>query len=200
MPAANKALIPPKLRRKVSPGLLVAVDERRAIQGLGIGLAALGLYGPITVHADHNGFLYLLGPWICPSVFAIFWVSIPHRPYRGQFYDKTMHDVDTNDPSVMRLVELFRSDEARRQLWHESLKLSAILFTILGTAAFLLRDSLHWNLPSGPNRFLSTRGQWFWVGIILCFIGSFLSLGSSYSGWCLTTWAIREAAYRAVKE
>jgi hypothetical protein len=43
----------------------------------------------------------------------------------------------------MRLAELFNSDEARRHLWHEALKLSTILSAILGTAALLLRNSLN---------------------------------------------------------
>src|SRR5205823_5012900 len=110
----------------------------------GIGLAALGLYGPVTVHPDHDGFLYLLGPWLFPSIVAILYSFVPFRPYRGVFWNLSMQEVDMNDPVALRLVDLYKSDEARRQLWHESLKISGVLFAILGTAAFLLRDSLNW--------------------------------------------------------
>lgn len=199
MRAPHKAVIPPELRRKVSPGLLMAVDEWRAVKGLGILLAAWLLYGPITVHPDHNGFLYLLAPWIFPTVLTLFWSSVPHRPYRGQIYGG-MRDVDTSDPAVMRLVELYKSKEARRHLWRESLELSGILFAILGTAAFLLRGSLNWTLPSPQNGFLwhdtGQPGHWFWGGVIGCFIGSFIVLAGGYTNWCLTTWAKREERHQ----
>src|ERR1700722_4912102 len=154
MAATSKSLISPELRLKVSPSLLMLADEAGAFKILGIVLAVLGLYGPVTVHPDHNGFLYLLGPWVCPSVVALIWSSVPKKPYRGVFYNQTMHDVDSNDPAVMHLVELYKSEEVRRHLWFESLKLSGILFAILGSAAFLLRDSLNWTLPSLQNQFL----------------------------------------------
>ena len=164
---------------------------------LGIGMAAIGLYGPITVHADHNGYLYLLGPWIFPTIVAILHTLVPFRPYRGFYWGKNMREVDQHDPVVMRLVELYKSDEARRLVWHESLKISGILFAILGTAAFLLRDSLNWTLPSLQNQFLWTQrqgpGHWFWVGSIGSFIGCYLALSAAYVRWGLTTWAEREA-------
>ena len=193
MSVPSKLLIPFELRHKVSPGLLMFVDERRAVKGLGTLLALWSLYGPVARHPDHNGFLYLLAPWICPSIFSLFWSSIPHRPYRGQFY-AGLHDVDTSDPAVSRLVELYQSGEARRQLWRESLELSGTLFAILSTLAFFLRDSLNWALPSSRNGFLLGPGHWFWIGIIGCFIGCFLILAGGYARWCLTTWATREAA------
>jgi hypothetical protein len=172
------------------------VDERRAVRGLGILWALWGLYGPVTKHPDHNGFLYLLAPWICPSVFALFWCSLPHRRYRGQFY-AGLHDVDASDPAVSRLVKLYRSEEARHHLWRESLALSGILFAFLAPLAFFLRDSLNWVLPSSRNGFLLGPGHWFWIGLILCFIGCSLVLAGGYARWCLITWANREVTDRS---
>jgi len=198
MSVSSSETIPPALRRKISSALLMSVGrDGRALKMLGIGLAAAGLYGPITVNPDHNGVLYLLGPWIAPTVVALLYTFVPFRPYRGVFWAKNMHEVDEHDPVVMRLVELYKSDEARRHVWHESLKISGILFAILGTAAFLLRDSLNWTLPSSLNQFLWTQrqgpGHWFWVGFIGSFIGSYLALSAAYIGWGLTTWVEREA-------
>jgi len=198
MRAPSKVVIPPELRRKVSPGLLMFVDERRAVKGLGLLFAAFGLCGPFVKHPDHNGFMCLLGPWICPTLVTLFWSSVPHRPYRGQIYTG-MHDVDASDPAVMRLVELYKSADARRHMWRESLVLSGTLFAILGSAAFLLRDSLNWDLPSSQNGYLWT-GHWFWIGLTLGFIGSFLILAGGYTNWCLTTWARREADHQLGKE
>lgn len=190
--ARSKSVIPATLRRKVSPGLVMFVDEQRAVKSVGFLLAVFGLYGPVVGHTYHSAFLHLLGPWVCPSLFTFFWSSVPHRPYRGQFYSG-VRDVDTRDPSVMRLVELYKSDEARRRMWRESLHLSLILFAILGTAALFLRGTLMWVFPSPGNKFLWAPGHWFWVGFILCFIGSFLWVAGGFTSWCLKTWASREA-------
>jgi len=96
----------------------------------------------------------------------------------------------------MRLVELYKSHAARRHLWSQALKVSAILFAILGTAAIELRKSLNWTFPSSQNGFLyhwRGPGYWFWVGLIGCSIFSFLALGIEHIGWVTTTWASREA-------
>lgn len=201
MLASRKARIPAELRRKISSTLVtLAVDERRAFRGLGIGLSAWFLYGPATVHPDHNGYMYLAGPWMFPSLWAIFYTFVHFRPYRGSPLVKTMDDVDTNDPCVMRLVELYKSDEATRRVWWESLKLSAILFGILGTAALLLRHSLNWTLPSTQNGFLwhdtGGPGHWFWGGVIGASIGCYMALSTAYIGWGIVTWAKREGAAR----
>jgi hypothetical protein len=77
------------------------------------------------------------------------------------------------------------------------------LAAVLGTAAFLLRDSVNWVFPSSQNHFLWTQiqgpGHWFWIGFILCFIGCYLALSAAYIGWGLTTWAKRESAHHFVK-
>ena len=132
MRAHSKSVIPLELRRKVSPGLMMFVDERRAFTALGIVLALFGLYGPPVNQTDHNGFLYLLAPWIVPGAFTFLWSSIPHRPYRGQVYVSRIREVDAKDPAVVRLVELYKSDEAKNHMWCESLKLSTVLFAFLG--------------------------------------------------------------------
>ena len=205
MITVNEAVIPPELRRKISPALLMFAGKNgRAPKILGWGLATFGLYGPITVHPDHNGILYLVAPWIIPSIVPILYTVIPFRPYRGVVYAKNMHEVDMSDPAAVRLVQLYRSDEAKAHLWHETLELSGILFLILGIAAILLRDSLNWTLPSPNNRFLwnATQGpgHWFWIGLIGCLLGCYLALSAEYIGWGLITWAERELAHHAVKE
>jgi hypothetical protein len=193
MATASETMIPPQLKRKISPALLMFAGRNgRAPRIVGVGISAWMLYGPATVHPDHNGFLYLLAPWIIPSVVAIFYMLIPFRPYRGVVWERNMQEADTNDPAVVRLAELYKSGEARRHLLHENLKLSGILFAILGTAAILLRDSLNWTLPSSQNQFLLRPGHWFWIGIIGCFIGCYVALSAAYIGWGLTTWATRE--------
>lgn len=189
---SKRTVIPPRLRHKVSPGLLMFVDEQRAVKSLGTLLAAFGLYGPVARHTDHNGFLYLLGPWVCPSIVTLFWSLVTHRPYRGQFYSG-LRDVDTTDPSVMRLVQLYKSSESKHHMWLGSLRLSGILFAILGSAALLLRHSLNWEFPSPQNGFLWAPGHWFWVGVSLSLVGSFLAVAGGFTNWCLRTWAEREA-------
>jgi len=206
MDARHKTMLPPELARKISPWIVNAAEMTGPVGKSALtAVAAFLLSGGIVLarYPDPNGFVYLLGPWVCPSVAAIVVLAMPHKLWRGSFANPK--DLDANDPVVMRLVELYKSDEARRHLWHEALKLSVILFAILGTAAFFLRSSLNWTLPSSQNHFLSNSrigepGSWFWVGLLGCSWAAFLLLVSDYQRWCLTTWAKRESARHAVKE
>jgi hypothetical protein len=207
MPAQKKSMLPPELARKISPWMVNSAEMTSAVgKSAFIGLAAFFLFGgPVSItNPDHSGIVYLLGPWVCPSLIALFWSALFARTHvrilRGSPFSKHSY-VDTgDDPVVMRLAELLNSKEARRHLWHESLKLSCILFAILGTAAILLRDSLYWTLPAPQNQFLLNRragepGFSFWLGLLGCSMFTFLILGSDYYRWCLTTWADRESAH-----
>src|SRR2546426_12679235 len=95
---ANKVAVPPELRSKVSPALFTFVAEQRTFLKLfGTGLAVFALYGPIVKRPDHNGFRYLLGPWLCPSIVAIYYMVLPFRPYRGTRFSGRPRDIDTSD-------------------------------------------------------------------------------------------------------
>jgi hypothetical protein len=208
MRAQNTTILPPELARKVSPLLVNSAEVAGAVGKSALtGVAAVSLYGPVGIgFSDHNGFFYLLGPWVCPILSALFWSAVlarvRMRVYRGTPFSEPTY-VDTgDDPIVMRLAELLNSNEARRHLWHETLKESSILFAILGTAAFLLRDSLSWVYPSPGNHFLWTArrgelGSWFWFGLPICLFSTFVILVSDYHRWCLMTWAKRELAHQA---
>jgi hypothetical protein len=190
-------LIPPELARKISPWFVNTAEMTGPVGKTALIVAmGLSLYGP----DDHNGFLHLLGPWVCPALFSCCWSALlAHtcaRVFRGSPFAE--HSYVDNDPVVTRLSKLLNSKEARRHLWRESLKISTILFAILGTAAFLLRDSLNWAYPSPENHFFWTAragvpGYWFWPGLVSCSLFAFLVLGSDCYRWCLTTWAERES-------
>lgn len=207
MPAKKKSMLPPELARKISPWMVSSAEMTSAVgKSAFIGLAAFFLFGgPVSItNPDHSGFVYLLGPWVCPSLIALFFSSLfaktHFKVYRGSPFAEHSN-VDTDDPAVMRLEVLFNSDEIRRHLWHESLKLSCILFAILATAAILLRDSLYWTLPSPQNQFFLNRragepGFSFWLGLLGCTLFTFVILGSDYIRWGLTTWADRESAHK----
>ena len=197
--AASKSTIPSKLRHKIAPTpLFFEPGERTFIKVAFIGIAAFFLYGPVPLNQDHDAYLYLLGPWLCPSIPAAFLTLLPPLPSRGSFLSGSWRSVDKADPVVTRLVELYKSREARRHLWSQSLKVSAILFAILGTAAMVLRSNLNWALPSSQNGFLFNYwpgpGFWFWIGLSSCSIFSFVALVSDHVGWVTTTWARRESA------
>jgi hypothetical protein len=126
---------------------------------------------------------------------------LPFRIYRGSPFAEHGFADTGDDPVVMRVAALGKSDEACRHLWYEALKLSIILFAILGTAAILLRDSLNWILPSPQNQFLLNRkagepGIWFWLGLMGCSMLTFVILVSDHTRWCLITWAKRESAHQ----
>jgi len=193
--AATRLVLPPELRRKISPALYTMIAQRSTfMRYFGLGLAAFCLYGPIAGPTDHNGFRYLVGPWVCPGVTAVFRSFFPFRPYRGiMFVDRT-RDVDTTDPASLRLVEVYRSSEARRCLWRQWLKLSAILFVIMGLLSLPIRDSLNWSFPyslsqSGAS---SVSRDWFWLGWSGGILGSYIALMTDYVTWGLATWAAKE--------
>jgi len=200
-------MLPAELARKVSPWMVNSAEMTGTVgKSAFIGLAASLLFGaPVSITSpDHSGLVYLLGPWVCPSLIALFLSALLARThfkvYRGSPFSGHSN-VDTSDPAVMRLDRLFNSDEIRRHLWHESLKLSGTFFAILGTAAFLLRNSLYWTLPSPQNQFFLNRragepGFSFWLGLFGCSMFTFVILVSDYIRWGLTTWADRESARR----
>jgi hypothetical protein len=198
---ASNSEIPSELRRKIAPAPLWFKDgERTFIRCTFSGLAALSLYGLGPL--NHNGFVCVLGPWICPSIPAAFFTLLPPLPSRGVFLSRNWRGVDRTDPVVMRLVELYESREARRHLWKQALKLSGILFAIVGTAAIMLRNSLNWELPSSQNGYLYPGrgpGSWFWVGFVGCSLFSFVALAVDHVGWVIRTWASQEAAHHALE-
>jgi hypothetical protein len=202
--ADSSALLPLDLARKISPWMVSSAEMTGGVgKSVLIGIVAFLLYGPAgTGKSDHNGFVYLMGPWIFPIVIAFLWSTLisqrRFRVFRGTPFAAHRY-VDTgDDPVVMRLAVLFNSKEARRHLWRETLKVCLILFAVLGTAAIIFRDSLNWTLPSSQNQFLATRmlgqpGSWFWLTVIGCPLFLFLLLTSDYQRWCLMTWGKRES-------
>lgn len=200
MRSSNKATLPPELARRISPWIVNSGEMAGAVGKTAlIGGMVLSLYGP-----DHNGFLYLLGPWVCPTLVALFWSALfarrRFRIYRGSPFAEHSYIDTSDDPVVTRLADLFSSKEAGRHLWHETLKVSSILFATLWTAAFLLRNSLEWVYPSPVNQFFwaarrGVPGYWFWPGLWGCSLFAFLALVSDYYHWCLMTWAGRESGH-----
>lgn len=187
---ATKGAIPPELRRKVSQSLLMFTGGAGVFfRILMIGTAAFGLYAA----SNHNAFWFLVGALICPSAVAILYTFIPLRPYRGDFYAKDMHEVDTNDPVVMRLMGLLRSVEARRRIWRQAVKLSGILFAIACVATILLWGPTRWSFSLSSSRF------WGFL-LALCFPSCFGALSVDHTDWGLTTWASREAGNQAALE
>lgn len=204
------ALLPPELARRISQWTVNGADMAGAVGKtafMTIAVFLLSGYAPAwTGNADYNGFLLLLGPWVCPGFVALLWSArlarLPFRVYQGSPFGNRIY-VDTGgDPVAMHLVQIYKSDEARRHLWQETLRLSIILFVILGVAAILQRDSLNWAYPSPENRFLfffptnarGVPGEHFWFGLFGCCLFLFIVLTSDYYRWCLVTWAKREAS------
>lgn len=200
---ANSDILPPHLARKISPWTINTAQIAGPVgKAAFIAVSILLLYGSVGPGmSDHNGFVYLLGPWVFPTLIALLWLTVlaifPFRAYRGNPFAK--HTYPADDPAVARLNALFNSAEARRHVWCESLRLSCILFAILGIAALLLRGSLNWTLPSQQNHFLLDQpigqpGSWFWGSVLGSFWTMFMIITPGYVRWNLKTWAERECA------
>lgn len=199
-------ILPPELAHKISPWMLNGAQMTGPVGKVTfIAVAAYCLYGygPGIAKWGHNGYLCLLGPWLFPFLIAGLWsvrlAKLPFRVYRGNpLGNHTYVDTD-EEPVVAHLDALFKSDEARQHLWRETLKVSIVLFVILGSSAICHRHSLNWILPSPKNHYFADSrigdpGGWFWLGVVGCLWAMFMMLTSDYYRWCLVTWAKRETA------
>jgi hypothetical protein len=130
---AIRSSVPRHLVAKVPPMLLMSLSLRTFWNIFGVGLGLLLLYGPITgINQDHNGLRYLLGPLIGPTVALSFLLLCPFNPYRGSAARLSgMENRDKWDPEARRLVELFRSNAARRFLVTSSMKISCVLYLFM---------------------------------------------------------------------
>jgi len=97
----------------------------------------------------------------------------------------------------MRLVAVYRSQEARRQIWMHAALYCAILSLVSAVLAFVLRQTIRYVPPSPGNHFFLSKNEPFWVAIVMGCLGSCIAMWSDYVGWGLKTWAAREAAARA---
>jgi hypothetical protein len=174
-------LIPGRLRRKVPSALLGMADEHVFLTVVGLGLAILFLYGPVVGMRDHNGLRYLLGPLICAFIPAAWYIWRPLHPYSG--YRGRWNNLgpllwkDKSDPECARLVEVFRSQEARRFLTVAAQQLTIVLFVPLAVAAFLLGSNLNWSVNT------------FFVGLIPAAIGTWIVVFPNLIAWGLRVWA-----------
>ncbi len=206
--ARNKGMIPPELACKISPDNINLAEGIGRVGKTTFTISAIFLFlGWVgTEKSDQNGVIYLLGPWICPALIAgLLSVVLRHfKAYRGGVWLGGFAYI-TDDPAVTRLNAIFRSDEARRHLWRESVRFSCIMFVIVWTAALLLRRPLNWTWPSPRNDFLLNErigqpGSWFWVSMFGPLVCMFIVLFSDCLRWGLTTWAKREAALHSAEE
>lgn len=192
---SKKEIVPSYLRHKIAPTpLLFAPGERKFLKVICTGFAACALWGP--VFREPNVFLLFGGPWACAIPPILFMTFLPYRPARGTPFTGYWKSVDVNDPVVLRLVAIFKSNEARKHLRGQAAKMSGILFAILGSLGWALHNYLIWVLPSHENGFLRQgRGSayWFWLGLFATSICFFLALSTDQIGWAITTWAERES-------
>jgi hypothetical protein len=114
----NKAMLRPELARKISPWMVNAAELAGPVgKSVPTGVAAFFLYGgPATIgKPDHNIFVYLLGPWVCPGLVALSWSTLlawrPLRTFRGSPLAEHSYVNADKDPAVLRLNQLLNSDE-----------------------------------------------------------------------------------------
>jgi len=175
-----RGTLSPELRGKIQPLVLGLFEQPAWITAFGLGFALFSMHGPIAGPiTDHNGFLFLIAPWVCPWPGTVYFLLVPYNPYRGSpLIVGTMSGLDQRDPDAKRLVELYRSSEGRRALIQTSVGVSVILFTVMAALGFLLRDSLNWSILS----------PWFFMGVLGSTIGSGVAIGALHIAWGLNRW------------
>lgn len=182
---ANKFALSSKLRKKVPPLIVgMFLSQRLFFTWLGIAFSAFILFGPVVGQPDHNGYLYLIGPFVGPIVPALYSILRPFNPYRGpgaRF--GRMEYRDKSDPEAKRLVEVYRSKEARQFIWRSAAKVAGIVFLIMVILTLVVRNSLNWSFPSPGLA----------PGLLGGCLGSFLALSTEYIAWGLRTWTGQES-------
>jgi hypothetical protein len=179
----TSTLFPPGLKNKIPPMLLIFVEQRAFGLLLGFALYVFSLNGPFVGKPDHNGYRYLIGPFVCALVAAGVFIIRPFNPYRGTAARLGgMESAGESGSAAERLVELFRSSQARRFVWQTAAKISGVCFLLMAIVTWTDRSSLEWTI----------RSQWAVPGILGGCIGSYIAIGSEYVGWVLKTWAKRE--------
>jgi hypothetical protein len=172
-------MMPEKLRRLVPPMIYIFLEQRRFWTYFGTAFAALSVNGPIIGPPDHNALRYLFAPLICPCLCAIYFSLVPFNPYRGlgaQFGGFVNKDLQNED--AKRLVDVYRSMSARREIWRSALTTSGILLLLLLIAAAVEWRTLRWSLNS----------PWLVPGLMGCVIASFIAVGTRYISWGLERW------------
>jgi hypothetical protein len=160
--------------------LQVVFGSRKFFAVFTIVMAAVSLFGPITGRtAVHNGYRYLLGPFVCPLIGLAMHLLFPLNPYRWNSIDsRSLNRLDERDEDARRLVEILQAPGYRRATLMAALRLVAQLFAILACCAVVLRASLNWRVVSS--------GFFFgWVGGVL-FAWMFIRV--QVVSWALTTW------------
>jgi len=151
----------------------MSVEQRIFWLLLGFALYVASLNGPIIGKTDHNGYRYLIGPFVCALIASSFFIFRPFNPYRGPAARLGgMEAVPESDLEARRLVELFRSDHARQFIWQTSAKMSSICFLLMAIITWADRNSLHWSISS----------PWAVPGLIGGCIGAYLAIGAEYIG------------------
>jgi len=183
MISSNQRAIPKRLARKLPPFVLTLYRARAFATPFYMSLAIFLLYGPVVRRtADHNGFRYLLGPFVCPILPAVYQILRPYNPYRGTpALLAGMVRLDARDTDAQRLVAIFRSTEYRRFVLRTSLIMAIILFGCMLIVTSLSFSSLNWRALS----------PWFGQGLIGGALAFLCVLVTEIITWGVNKWAMQ---------
>jgi hypothetical protein len=184
-----------RLRSKLTPGLNMLLDMGSFTYWFGIGMAVLLLYGPIVgPHKDHNLFRYIVAPWICPFLVAGYYRVAGYNPYGTRsgysFWGWGRPGFDKTDADAKRLVDTFRSVDAKRAVLRCSLRVSVTIFALIAIAALASRHSLS----------LSLWSYWTGQGFLGCCLGSYIAVSWLFVNWGVQNWARDANAVGACEE
>ncbi len=163
----------------------MGVDGARFWTIFGLGLALVGIYGPVVGAPDHDGFRCLLLPLLSPWVPALYYKLRPIHPYSG--YGGRWGDLgpmigkDERDAEAKRLVELFRSGEGQAAVMRVAMLSSMVLFVLMALVSIAFWGSLTWTFWS----------RWLFFGVSLSVIGCWIAVFTQILSWGVRTWADR---------
>jgi hypothetical protein len=167
------------LARKIYPGALSMAKNHRVIFFASLPFSIVGLNGPIFgKQQDHNGFVFLGGSILCPLLAALVLTIMPFQPYRSSpFAFAGNRPVDTRDPRMLQLANIFKSSSARQFLWRSTSRLILVLLVLMGALAVVVRNALEWSWKMPDPT----------VGLTL--MACYLSLAATVMDWGFNTYS-----------
>ncbi|MGE5176044.1 MAG: hypothetical protein ACM3JJ_06665 [Hyphomicrobiales bacterium] len=163
--------------------LQIAYGSRKMFTVFSGVMAAVSLYGPLPARlADHNGYRYMVGPFLCPLIALGMHLAFPFNPYRWNGpAERSLNRLDERDEGARRLVEILQSPEYRTTAFLAAARLAGILWIVLAACAFVFRSSLDWH-PVTSNFFYAAVG-----GVLF----SWMFVRMRVMSWALSTWWAR---------
>jgi hypothetical protein len=157
----------------------MAVDLRAFCLVLAFGVCSFSIFGTVVDHGVFYGGVCLLGPLLGPIAIVCWYRFAPFNPYNklAQRFGSSFASPE-HDPDCISLLEIFRSEAARRFIARRAAQLAGTLLvlSLVTLALFPVRIIWQVNIPSLIG------------GVFGCSAGALVFIGTELQYWGIKTW------------